>query len=260
MKVINDNYISLELAKKAKECGFNVPVHSCYEYDEFTAHETGEHAYELKHFMSMKPVEYCEGGREWLEHIINQRDTTDFDTYNAIDYSFIDYNQDIRKVIASYNGWWTTEDTSENAATYLKTFWGYELYNTLLWDETYVDYFDSIDFQDGDWSPILYLDTYSAPTYGVLEQWLREVHNLYIVVEPYDLGTDGHEIAYDYTIKKTVRWDNPSKDTQDEYPNCVDVSTVYFTPSRDIIHTYNEAKEAALKKAMEFINKSNIYE
>lgn len=77
-----------------------------------------------------------------------------------------------------------------------------------------------------------YFETYSAPTQGLLQKWLREVHNIYLTVIP--VGGSGYELRYWYYSILGV--------------NCKDGQH-----GINRFQTYEEALEVGLLKALKLV-------
>ena len=86
--------------------------------------------------------------------------------------------------------------------------------------------------------------TYSAPTQSLLQKWLREVHNIDVVISP-----ERYKNGVNYMVQ-AQKWDLNAN--EEIHPNFVVKGSYWFNDNHE--HpTYEEALEKGLQEALKLI-------
>ncbi len=218
--------IKFEIAKLAKEKGFDAPVPHCY------CHNTWED----------KPIKYdlvlfnfLLGGEGLLSKVFEKEKTIrNFEISDIINESdvYFNYNQDIRRLITRiYNGEEFMDDEKCNNMSI-------NSFTHANWSEEEAEKNKTVfpNYNDGDFDWDVYNDLVSAPTQAMLQRWLREEKNIGIFVAPQSQSICDPEPLYTYILCRYV---------EDEY-------YCDITNYDNILHytTYEEALEGALQSAL----------
>jgi len=168
---MEDTLISFETAKLIKEKGFNLPTPHCY------VHVSESNSYELELFS------FLLGGEGFLSEVYEEEKhlrNLDFKrgTINNESETYFNYNQDIRKLLARiYNG----EEYMNDPKSYNMNVDSYT-YDNWTHEECENQKITLPNYNDGDFDFCVYQDVVSAPTQSLLQKWLREKHNIHIVI------------------------------------------------------------------------------